>query len=148
MNVIRMVVMALAFVLATAGAQAAGAKAESAKTDSAELTALGFKTLVATTPAQKEWVRTLKPGKVRAMQRNGRKFYIFAEPAQERIFVGGPTEYAAWVERHPESGSDAAAAARQGAAQRAATDNKMQAANKQDLSDPFLGAPTWYDLGW
>ena len=115
--------------------------------DDKELTELGFKVLVAQTEVQKNWVKAMAPGKIRAMQRNGKKFFIYPDAARERIFVGGPRENAAYLERHPPSAKDAQQAAKGTAAYRQQQDQMMKRANARDLSDPFLGV-SWYDLGW
>lgn len=125
---------------------AGGAVAATPPIDDKELTELGFKVLVATTEVQKNWVKGMAPGKIRAMQRNGKKFYIYPDAAREQVFVGGPREYAAYQERHPPTAKDAQAA-KGTAAYRQKQDQMMKSANARDLSDPFLGA-SWYDLGW
>ena len=135
-------------VLAMAASMAATAAAP--RLDESQLSALGFKVLVATTKVQQDWVRTLPPGQMKAMQRNGKKFFVYPDASRSQIYVGGPAEYDAYVKQHPEeqkrvqSAQDAAAKTseyrvKQGAA--------MQAATTRDLSNPFLGA-SWADLGW
>jgi hypothetical protein len=126
---------------------AAGATAATPHIDDKELTELGFKVLVATTEVQKNWVKGMAPGKIRAMQRNGKKFFIYPDAAREQIFVGGPREYAAYQERHPPSAKEVQKAAQGTAAYRQKQDQMMKSANARDLSDPFLGV-SWYDLGW
>lgn len=126
---------------------AGGAVAATPRIDDKELTELGFKVLVATTEVQKNWVKGMAPGKIRAMQRNGKKFFIYPDAAREQVFVGGPREYAAYQERHPPSAKDAQKAAQGTAAYRQKQDQMMKSANARDLSDPFLGV-SWYDLGW
>ena len=69
--------------------------------DEAELLKLGFKVLVATTDVQQKRVRELPPGKIRAMQRTGKKYFIYPDAAKDRIYVGGPAEYAAYTKALP-----------------------------------------------
>ncbi len=104
--------------------------------------------LVADTNVQKEWVRGLPPGKIRPMQRTGKKFFIYPDAPGNQVYVGGPKEYEAYVKLHPENGvADAQKAARDASAYRAKQSEAMQKATARDLSDPFLGA-SWADLGW
>jgi hypothetical protein len=126
---------------------AGGAAAATPRMDESELLGLGFKVLVATTAAQQEWVQRLAPGQIRAMQRNGKKFFIYPDAPRNQVYVGGPKEYEAYQQLHPESklaGQDAAAKA---SAYRLKQDEAMKKATARDLSDPFLGA-SWGDLGW
>ena len=68
-----------------------GAAAATPHIDESELLALGFKVLVATTTAQQEWVQRLAPGQIRAMQRTGKKYFIYPDAPKSQIYVGGPT---------------------------------------------------------
>ena len=115
--------------------------------DDKEFVGLGFKALVAATPAQQKWVQNLVPGKMRPMQRNGKKFFIYPDAARNQIFVGGPQEYEAYRKVHPESRPGTQEAADKGSAYRLKQDEVMRNATARDLSDPFLGV-TWGDLGW
>lgn len=117
--------------------------------DEAQLLTLGFKVLVATTPAQHDWVRRLPPGRMRPMQRTAKHFFIYPDAARNRIYVGGPQEYQAYRELHPEDNSIEQQRAQEAAnrAYRAKQDDTMQKATARDLSDPFLGV-SWADLGW
>ncbi|MBK7080541.1 MAG: hypothetical protein IPH55_07230 [Betaproteobacteria bacterium] len=133
--------LALAVVVAGCAATA------TPRVDESELLAQGFKVLVATTTVQKEWVQTLPPGQIRPMQRNDKKYYIYPDAPRNRIYVGGPTQYEAYLRAHPDSRASAQDAADLGRAYRRKDDEVMQRATARDLSDPFLGA-SWYDLGW
>jgi hypothetical protein len=126
---------------------AGGAAAAPPSVDESQLLALGFKVLVATTPAQQEWVRRLPPGQIRPMQRTGKKFFIYPDASRNQIYVGGPKEYEAYHQLHPESQLATREAAKKGSAYRLKQDEVMQKATARDLSDPFLGA-SWFDLGW
>jgi hypothetical protein len=81
------------------------------------------------------------------MQRNGKKFFIYPDASRNQIYVGGPKEYGAYQQLHPESKLAAREAAKQGNAYRLKQDDVMKKATARDLSDPFLGAE-WVDLGW
>lgn len=133
----------LAMSMLVAGCAAAAAP----RVDEGELSRLGFKVLVAGTTAQKEWVQTLPPGRIRPMQRNGRHFFVYPDAPANQVYVGGPKEYAAYRELHPASGPSAGESAVLASDYRFKQDAAMRKATARDLSDPFLGA-SWYDLGW
>ena len=116
-------------------------------TDEGQLLSLGFKVLVATTPVQEDWVKSLAPGQIRPMQRNGKKYFIYPDAPRKQIYVGGPNEYAAYQELHPDSRKGAQAADDKANAYRQKQGDTMRKATARDLSDPFLGV-SWYDLGW
>ena len=124
-----------------------GAAAAPPKIDESELLASGFKVLVATTPAQEEWVQRLPPGQIRPMQRTGKKFFIYPDASRKQIYVGGPKEYDAYHLLHPESELATREAAKKGNAYRPKQDDAMRKATARDLTDPFLGV-SWFDLGW
>ncbi len=121
--------------------------ADAARIDESELSAAGFKVLVAANQKQQEWVKTLTPGQMRPMQRTGKKYFIYPAAAGNQIYVGGPQEYAALQRLHPPTGPSTLDAAIKGNAYRSKQNEVMQKATAQDLTDPFLGA-TWGDLGW
>jgi hypothetical protein len=107
-----------------------------------ELVKLGFKVLVATNEVQRKWISDMPPGAIRAMQRTGKKFFIYPDAARGRVFVGGPVQYAAYTKAHPEElvnaerlKYEAVADAERNAKDTAA----VEAANQRDLTDPFLG---------
>jgi hypothetical protein len=135
---------ALALMTFVAGALAA---TKPPQIDENELLTLGFKVLVPTTTAQEDWVKRLAPGQVRAMQRTGKKFYIVPDASRKQIYVGGPNEYAAYREAHPDSKLVGQEGAKQASAYRAKQDATMKRATARDYSDPFLGV-SWYDLGY
>jgi hypothetical protein len=127
---------------------AGGAAVAAAPINESQLLDHGFKVLVATTKVQQEWVRGLPPGKIRPMQRTGKKFFIYPDASRNQIYVGGPKEYEAYVQLHPENRvANAQAAANEASAYRMKQSDAMQKATARDLSDPFLGA-SWSDLGW
>jgi hypothetical protein len=126
---------------------AGGSVAATPRIDEGQLLDLGFKVLVATTKVQQDWVRSLPPGQIRPMQRTGKKFFIYPDASKNQIYVGGPNEYEAYLQLHPNSQAGAEDAASRERAYRAKQDEAMRRATARDLSDPFLGA-TWADLGW
>ncbi len=133
--------------LAATAFVAGGAAAATPRIDESQLLDLGFKVLVASTKVQQDWVRSLPPGQIRPMQRTGKKFFIYPDASKNQIYVGGPKEYEAYVQLHPESKSGTQDAANKASAYRGKQDAATRAATARDLSDPFLGA-SWADLGW
>lgn len=130
---------------------AGGSRIASPRPDENELLAAGFKVLVATTPVQQDWVKSLPPGEIRPMQRTGKKYFVYPDASKNQIYVGGPQEYEAYQKLHPETRNAQAAQAAQVAADKASylkQSKNMQTATTRDLSNPFLGA-SWNDLlGW
>jgi hypothetical protein len=57
------------------------------------LTTAGFKLVMATTPKQEQRVKSLPPGKISTVQRNGMTYYNFPDAAHNRIYLGTPNEY-------------------------------------------------------
>ena len=133
--------------LAATAFVAGSAAAATPRIDESQLLDLGFKVLVASTKVQQDWVRSLPPGQIRPMQRTGKKFFIYPDASKNQIYVGGPKEYEAYVQLHPESKSGTQDAANKASAYRGKQDAATRAATARDLSDPFLGA-SWADLGW
>ncbi len=60
------------------------------------LVASGFKVITPKTAAQKQKLQNLPPGKVTMIQKKGKSYYIFPDPAHNQAYVGGPTEYGAY----------------------------------------------------
>ena len=57
------------------------------------LTAAGFKTIAPKTPAQQQKLQQMQVGQVAQIQKNGRTYYVVADPPRNVVYVGGPTEY-------------------------------------------------------
>jgi hypothetical protein len=66
------------------------------------LVAAGFKTVTPKTPAQHQKLQKLPPGKVTMINKKGKTYYIFPDPAQNRAYVGGPNEYQAYQQLRTE----------------------------------------------
>jgi hypothetical protein len=81
------------------------------------------------------------------MQRTGKKFYIGPDASGKQIYIGGPREYEAYMQLHPDTRLYGQDAAKNASAYRSKQNEKMQKATARDASNPFLGA-TWSDLGW
>src|SRR5881275_3748436 len=85
-------------VLAVAIAMAGCATTTQTSTQNKEsmLVASGFKVITPKTAAQKQKLQNLPPGKVTMIQKKGKTYYIFPDPAHNQAYVGGPTEYRAY----------------------------------------------------
>jgi hypothetical protein len=57
------------------------------------LSAAGFNVVIASTPQQLKHLATLPPYKIMRIQRNGKDRYVYADPAQKLIYVGGLFSY-------------------------------------------------------
>ena len=57
------------------------------------LVASGFKAITPKTAAQQQKLQGLPPGKVTMIQRKGKAYYIFPDPAHNVAYVGGPRQY-------------------------------------------------------
>ena len=57
------------------------------------LVASGFKVITPKTAAQQQKLQNLPPGKVTMIQRKGKAYYIFPDPAHNVAYVGGPKQY-------------------------------------------------------
>jgi hypothetical protein len=60
------------------------------------LVASGFKVITPKTPAQQQKLQNLPAGKVTMIQKGGKTYYIFPDPANNRAYVGRPREYQAY----------------------------------------------------
>jgi len=130
---------------------AAGASAATPTVDEKELLSVGFKTLVATTTAQSDFVKRMAPGQIRAMQRTGKKFFIYPDAPNNQVYVGGPQEYEAYKQLHPDTKLAGQDGAKKASEYRAKQDTAMKKASARDVSSPYYWvntAPTWTELGW
>src|SRR5437762_4305189 len=57
------------------------------------LVASGFKTVTPKTAAQQQKLQKLPPGKVTMINKKGKTYYIFPDPARNLAYVGGPKQY-------------------------------------------------------
>jgi hypothetical protein len=60
------------------------------------LVAAGFKTVTPKNAAQQQKLQTLKTGQVAQVQKNGKTYYVVADPSQNVVYVGGPQQYQAY----------------------------------------------------
>jgi hypothetical protein len=57
------------------------------------LSAAGFKVVIPDTPAQEQQIKTLPADKLTVAHRQGKIYYVFPDPAHDRLYVGGPQSY-------------------------------------------------------
>jgi hypothetical protein len=57
------------------------------------LTTAGFKVVIPNTPAQEQQIKTLPADKLTVAHRNGKTYYVFPDPAHNRLYVGGLQSY-------------------------------------------------------
>ena len=55
-----------------------------------------FKVVVATTPAEKAELQTLRPGKLTVVRRDGKIWYVYPDAARNQLYVGNPDQYQAY----------------------------------------------------
>jgi hypothetical protein len=120
--------------------------------DESLLSAAGFKVVVAKTTQQQEHLQSLPPGKIRAMERNGKPFYVYPDAAKNQIYVGTQKQYQAYLRLDPQyNGNVQSQLNAQQAADLAAygkQDVAVQKETKKDLADPYYFWPSWDELVW
>jgi hypothetical protein len=72
------------------------ASTQSTQNRESMLVASGFKVITPKTPAQQQKLQNLPAGKVTMIQKGGKTYYIFPDPARNRAYVGRPREYQAY----------------------------------------------------
>ena len=97
------------------------------------LVASGFKTISPKTPAQQQKLQQLQTGQAAQIQKNGRTYYVVADPPRNVVYVGGPTEYQAYQQMR---------------AQRQLAQENLQRAEM--YQDAAMGWGTWggWGVGW
>ena len=53
----------------------------------------GFKAVPVTTPQQLQQIGTLPPSKISAVQRHGKRYYVFPDPSRQMLYVGRDQQY-------------------------------------------------------
>ena len=91
------------------------------------LNAAGFKVVAATTPRQEQRLKSLPPGKISTVLRNGKSYYVFPDAAHNRIYLGTPNEYQNY--------------------QQILADSKIAAQDRVDAELGAAGGDDWNDWG-
>jgi hypothetical protein len=74
------------------------ASTQSTQNRESMLVASGFKVITPKTAAQQQKLQNLPPGKVTMIQKGGKTYYIFPDPAHNRAYVGRPKEYQTYLQ--------------------------------------------------
>ena len=67
------------------------------------LVASGFKVITPKTAKQQQKLQSLPPEKVTMIQKGKKTYYIFPDPVQNRAYVGGPSQYQAYLQLRAEN---------------------------------------------
>lgn len=94
----------LALMLSTLVASCATSPASPAPPNEGLLTAAGFKTLPATTPQQQQHLQVLQQGIVSQVQRTGKHYFVYPDTTNNRLYVGSPKEYQAYLALRTKNG--------------------------------------------
>ena len=62
------------------------------------LIAAGFKVIVPRTAAQQQRLKALPTDRLTMVQKDGKTYYVFPDAANNRAYVGGPTQYQAYTQ--------------------------------------------------
>jgi len=116
------------------------------------LTSAGFKTVAATTNLQQEHLKALPTSQLTELQQTGKHYYVYPDVANNRLYVGTPKEYRAYLAlrsqhgmANPAPGSAAGADVQSYLKQDAA----MVKADTQDAAIPSWEVwPDFGGLGW
>ena len=97
------------------------------------LVAAGFKTLTPKNAAQQQKLQTLKTGQVTQVQKNGKTYYVVADPSQNVVYVGGPQQYQNYQQLR---------------AQKKLADENLEAAEMYNDAAMNWGAWGGWGVGW
>jgi len=62
------------------------------------LIAAGFKVIVPRTAAQQQRLKALPTDRLTMVQKDGKTYYVFPDPANNQAYVGGRTQYQAYTQ--------------------------------------------------
>jgi hypothetical protein len=74
------------------------ASTQSTQNRESMLVASGFKVITPKTPAQQQKLQNLPPGKVTMIQKSGKTYYVFPDPAHNQAYIGRPKEYQTYLQ--------------------------------------------------
>ena len=83
---------ALAVLAMAVGCAGSNPFSSAAAQEESLLTSAGFRIKVATTPQQQQHRKTLTPDKMTTVHRNGKTYYVYADPTKMQIYVGTQAE--------------------------------------------------------
>ena len=96
MKLIRHIVLVTIMAACTLLLASCASTSTSTQNKESMLVASGFKVITPKTAAQQQKLQNLPPGKVTMIQKGGKTYYIFPDPANNRAYVGRPREYQAY----------------------------------------------------
>lgn len=112
-----------------------------AKQTEGTLSAAGFRVVNATTPAQQEKLRALKPDQITRISRTNQIWYVYPATRQNELFVGSAKEYQIYQQLL--QGQQIAAEYTRAAQQSQAAVDVAEDANFQAGMDPWVVWPAW-----
>ena len=144
---------ALALLVAALVAACGGLPASSSTAPSGAMLAdAGFKTLTATTEAQKQHLQTLPKGQLTEWQQTGRHYYVYPDVEGNKLYVGTPKEYQAYLALRTKSGLPSPTQGSATTADMASYLKQDAAMQKADAFDrqvpPWAIWPDFANLGW
>jgi hypothetical protein len=92
-NFVRIFLVAL---LVTVAAGCANAPPSSPPPDVSLLVTAGFKIVAASTAVQQQHLTTMNPG-ISEMQQTGKHYYVYPDVPNNRLYIGTPKEYQAYL---------------------------------------------------
>ena len=98
------------------------------------LVAAGFQVIVPKTPAQQQKLQSLPVDRVTLVQLRGRTYYVFPDAPHNQAYVGGPTQFQAYLQLR--------------LANKLANENLEAAQMNQDASMEWAGWGGWGGVGW
>jgi hypothetical protein len=57
------------------------------------LTSAGFRTRTPSTSRQQQHFKTLTPDKMMTVHRNGKTYYVYADPVQNQLYIGNQAQF-------------------------------------------------------
>ena len=98
MNSSRYILLASTTVACTALLSGCTTTQTSTQNRESMLVASGFKVITPKTAAQQQKLQNLPPGKVTMIQKGGKTYYIFPDPAHNQAYVGRPKAYQTYLQ--------------------------------------------------
>jgi len=106
LSTFQVVLAGLALVAGLAGCATSAQKAAAQQKEDM-LQAAGFRIISASTPAQQQLLKTLRPGRVSAVQRKGQGYFVYPVHAKDLLYVGTNAQYLAYQQTAQATEEDA-----------------------------------------
>jgi hypothetical protein len=124
----------------------AGAPQSPPRPDTGKMLAAGFKVIDAKTPDQQMHLAALPQGRFTELQRTGTHFYVYPDPATQRVYVGTPKEYQAYLGSDPDFGTALARTQADDLKSYNKQDAAMAMYTNRDYNDPYYFWPSYVGL--